>query len=119
MSSVEPNSAPETTVDPDLESPSSIGRAVREMIFSMDDEGVILLDPREIFDEALIGITEGHGGTRAVYDSEKCIEQLMGDQDSGDGMSYEDASEFFSFNTLGTYVEGYPVFVRRPLMEQT
>lgn len=85
------------------------------MIYSMDEEGVILLDPREIFDEALIGLTEGHGGTRAVYDSEKCIEQLM----SGDGMSYEDASEFFSFNTLGTYVEGYPVFVRRPTMEQT
>lgn len=84
------------------------------MIANAEEEGVILLDPREIFDDALIGLTEGHGGTRAVYDSAKCVQQLM---TGADGMSYEEAEEFFSFNTLGAYIEGYPVFVRLPDLE--
>lgn len=80
------------------------------MVLDMEEE-VIFLDPPEIFDDAIVGLTEGDlGPVRVIYDSEKCVEQLM---KSGID-DYEDAREFFDFNTLGTHVEGYPLFLQRP-----
>ena len=43
-----------------------------------------------------------------VYSVEKVLEILM----TRDGMSYEDAREFYEFNIVGAYVgTGTPVFV--------
>jgi hypothetical protein len=60
-------------------------------------------------DDALIGW--GYSPARghfAVYDVEKCIEIFARE------MGYNDAVEFFEFNTEGAYVgEGTPVFMRR------
>ncbi len=59
---------------------------------------------------ALVGYTVNHHHPIvAVYDIGKCIQILV----ERDGMSYEDADEFLSFNTLGAYVgENGPIFVR-------
>lgn len=75
----------------------------------LDEAQALLLEPRELFDAALIGITEGGIGQEvAVYDSAKCIEVLAAQND----WDYEEAEEFFNFNTLGAYVgEETPVFV--------
>jgi len=46
-----------------------------------------------------------------VYDEEKMIERMMF---GGDGMSYEDAVDYLSFNTFGAWLgEGTPMILRR------
>ena len=61
------------------------------------------------FEEALIGISDG-GNPVAVYDSDKCIEILIEEEK----MSYEDAMDYFYYNTVGAYVgEKTPIFIKR------
>jgi len=74
------------------------------------DGDIILLEP-ERYDEAILGMCEQTG--RVVYDRMLIIEIMMRD----DGMDRDEAEEFFSFNTLGTQVEGYPIFVDRRCAE--
>ena len=59
---------------------------------------------------AIIGYTVNqHRPHVVVYDIQKCVEVLI----ERDGMTYEDAEEYLSFNTLGAYVgENGPVYVR-------
>ena len=59
------------------------------------------------FDDALIGIDQVD--YVAVYDSDKCIDILMEDSD----MTIQEATEYFEFNVLGSYVGEYtPRFVQ-------
>jgi hypothetical protein len=60
------------------------------------------------FDEALIGFVERAGSSvLALYDTDKCIQILM----ERDGMTDEEATEFFYFNVAGSYMgENTPVF---------
>ena len=60
------------------------------------------------FEDALIGYVERFGcPTVALYDREKCIEVLM----KRDGMTNEEANEFFEYNVIGAYVgENTPAF---------
>ena len=62
------------------------------------------------FEEAFCGITYRHAlPPVASYDVNRCIEVLM----RRDGMTYEEAWEYFSFNVLGAYVGDHtPCFVR-------
>jgi hypothetical protein len=61
------------------------------------------------FEEAYIGICYRFNLAIAAYDYDKCIDVLM----KRDGMSYEEAVEFFEFNTLGAWVgEGTPAFIK-------
>ena len=78
----------------------------------MSIEALADIDPEILtadgFDEAFLGVTEGMGVCRAVYDSNKCIEIL----EKRDGTTREEAREYFSFNVTGAYVGEYtPVFV--------
>jgi hypothetical protein len=61
------------------------------------------------FDEALIGIAERINlGPVAAYSVEKIIDILV----LRDGMSYDDAREYFEFNILDAWVgENTPVFI--------
>ena len=61
------------------------------------------------FEEALIGICEGFGGTISVaYDRDKCIDILV----ERDGMEYEEAVEYFEFNVIGAWFgEHTPVYI--------
>ena len=60
--------------------------------------------------DALIGYGEQFGtGIQAVYDTEKVIDIYM-----KQGMSREEAQEYFYFNTLGLGLAGgTPIFVTR------
>ena len=64
------------------------------------------------FDAAIIGLAQRCGQPDlVVYDAAKCIEILMRE---GDGMTYEEATEYFEFNTLGAWVgEHTPLFMWR------
>lgn len=75
-----------------------------------EDEGLLLADG---YEPAFLGVAVSAGRKPvAVYDIDKCIEVLM----DRDGMSYEEAEEFFSFNTLGAYVgEQTPLYINRRL----
>lgn len=59
--------------------------------------GALLMEPREVYDYAVIGMTfDG----RAIYDSEQVIRCTV----SADGMSFEDAVEWHEFNTFCAYM---------------
>ena len=61
------------------------------------------------FESCVLGVCNRFGWEPIVaYDYDKCIALLV----SRDGMSYEEAVEFFEFNVTGAWVgEGTPVFV--------
>jgi len=61
------------------------------------------------FDEAIIGSITSYGrGETVLYSTQKIIEVMM----ERDGMTAEDAMEFFNFNILGSYNgNGMPAFL--------
>lgn len=73
----------------------------KEIIDLFEDEELMFVDG---FDEAIIGIDTV--SYRVVYNKEIMIEVLI-----GEGMSYEDALEHFSYNIEGAYVgEKTPIY---------
>ena len=80
------------------------------------DERILMADG---FEEALLGYVEVFSKTTALYDRERCIGILM----KRDGMTQEDAEEYFDFNVTGSYVGDYtPAFatiLRRPQEAKT
>jgi hypothetical protein len=68
------------------------------------DESVLLADGLE---DAFIGIAYQFNTAIAIYDKQKCIDIFV-----NDGMSYEEANEYFDFNVQGAYVgEKTPAFL--------
>jgi hypothetical protein len=82
-------------------------QALREWV-AVYNEDALLADGLE---EALIGVAERCSKQPlAVYDAKRCIEILV----DRDGMSWAEAEEFFSYNTLGAWVgENTPLFLWR------
>ena len=75
-------------------------RAQIEAYAEQEDIELILLDPPEVFDGAIVGIIFGFGQDQAVlYDYEQCIAGLVGPD-----LDREGAEEFFYFNTVGAYL---------------
>ena len=71
-----------------------------------DDYSILLADG---LDEAFIGIGWQFNTPLAVYDRDKCIEIL-----ESQGMTQEEAQEYFYYNTQGAYVgEQTPIFLER------
>ena len=69
---------------------------IRDHLAEMNPEALLM----DGFDDALIGVACQHSnGPLALYDRDKCIKVLM-----GNGMSWSDAEEYFSFNCEGAYV---------------
>lgn len=68
-------------------------------------EGAIVLDG---LDDAIVGIVEEFGsGPRILYSRDKILEILQ----KRDGMTFEEAEEFYGFNILGLYAgEQNPIF---------
>jgi len=61
----------------------------------------------EGFDDAILGIGQKFNDYSVVYDYNKCIEIL-----EKQGMTYEEAIEYFDFNVTGAYVgKNTPIFV--------
>lgn len=61
------------------------------------DEQLLLADG---YEAALIGYGQQFNNTFAVYDRSKCIQILI----DRDGMTYEEANEYFEFNTVGAWM---------------
>ena len=60
------------------------------------------------FEDDLIGVGQQFNKAMAVYDRQKCIEILM----ERDGMSDEEAVEYFEYNVTGAWVGEYtPIFL--------
>lgn len=80
---------------------------LREKLVAQELEDILLADG---FDSAFIGIGSRCGQPDvAVYDAEKCVEALM-----ADGMSHEEAVEYFDFNVVGAWAgPRTPMFLRR------
>ena len=75
----------------------------REELAARVDPDTMLADGLE---DAAVGVL--FAPTRVLYDTEKVLEVLM----KRDGMSHDDAYEFFSFNIEGAYVgPKTPVFM--------
>ena len=83
-----------------------IGECLEAVFGEESLEGLLTADG---FDDALIGIGERINlDSVAVYDVDKCIDILV----SRDGMTYEEAVEFFDFNVKGSWVgEKTPIWV--------
>jgi hypothetical protein len=77
------------------------------------EDDILLADG---YEDAFLGICVRFGGLRvAAYDYDKCIESL---QKSGIH-DYEEAVEYFEFNTLGAWVgNATPVFIHRMTLEE-
>lgn len=83
-----------------------MGEWTREAIADHNEDAVVY----DEFEAAIIGLGYRAGGMIAVvaYDYDKCIDIL-----SNQGMSEEEAIEYFEFNTLGAWVgENTPIFIQ-------
>ena len=77
-----------------------------ELLSQLSDNECLLADG---YESALIGISGGSNPV-AVYDIDLCIKSLV----ERDKMEFEDALEYFYFNTIGAYVgEKTPIFINR------
>lgn len=79
---------------------------LRDRIAELGGDDVIVYD-NPSFDRSIIGLSEDD---RVIYAWDKMVGELMDDDD----MSYEDAVEFISYNTLrvGPYIgERHPIIL--------
>jgi hypothetical protein len=78
---------------------------LRDHLYEMNPEALLA----DGFEDALVGTAYRCGQpTLAAYSVKRCIEILI----KRDGMSYEEADEYFSFNVSGAWMgEGTPVWL--------
>lgn len=78
----------------------------KETLINEQADNAIILDG---FDDAILGIVNEFGnGPRILYSTEKIIQTLR----DRDGMSEEEAIEYYDFNILGMYAgEQNPLFL--------
>ena len=81
----------------------------REQIAEQYGEEILLLDPPEQFDPCILGFASRCGMEAvAVYDEAKVINALV-----DEGMTPEEAIEWYEFNIAGAYLgERTPMFMR-------
>ena len=81
----------------------------------MTKEDISEINPEALlcdgFDEAIIGMAERINlGPVVAYDVDKMLEIMV----KRDGMSYEEAMEYFDYNILGAWMgENTPVFITK------
>ena len=80
-----------------------------ELLDLVPSEELLFLEGPE-FDAALVGVVERFGGVLAAcYDYTRILQVL-----EQQGMSYDDAVEWFDFNMIGAYLgDSTPVYLRR------
>ena len=77
---------------------------MKEYIGQYNDEALLA----DGFEDALMGVGVIFNRSLATYDMRKCIDILI----KRDGMTEEEAVEYFEFNVTGSYVgENTPIFV--------
>ena len=88
--------------------------SIRQQLSAEAEAGEYELIFFDGFDAAILGTVEhfGNGGheIRVCYDRQKCINILR-----NDGMSVEEAEEYFGFNASGAYTgPATPAFLSKP-----
>lgn len=80
---------------------------IREMLAEFDED-LLFLDPSEQFDSCIVGLANRFGNEQCVaYDYAKIIKALK-----KDGMSTEEAIEYFDYNIIGSWVgDKTPMFI--------
>ena len=79
-----------------------MSKILEQILEQFDDESFLKADG---FDDAIIGVDQA--SMRLIYSIDKCIKLLI-----EDGMSEEDAIEYFEYNVAGAYVgEQTPIFM--------
>ena len=74
---------------------------------------LMMLEPREFFDEAIVGVVERINLTALCYDTQEVLD-IVEKRIYGEGCSPEEALEHFEYNIKGSYVgEHSPVFLDR------
>ena len=82
----------------------------REEMAELNEE-LMFLEP-EYFDKAIVGVVANMCTNAVCYDRSKIIEILMEE----DGMTEEEALEYFDFNIMGSWVGKYtPVYLETSL----
>jgi len=76
---------------------------VKELILDAGYEDVIVFEEPS-YDTAFIGVTTDN---RAVYDYDKMLEWLV----NNEGMDWDEAADFISYNDSFRYGEGYPLIL--------
>ena len=72
---------------------------------------LMMLEPREFFDEAIVGVVERINLTALCYDTQEVLD-IVEKRIYGEGCSPEEALEHFEYNIKGSYVgEHSPVFL--------
>ena len=71
-----------------------------EDLYSDDEPEIMFADG---YDEAIAGVIWDGERTRVVYTTEDILKILM----DRDGMTYDEASEFFDFNVAGSHMGVY------------
>lgn len=67
------------------------------------------------YEDAVIGIGRQFSKELVVYDEAKCLEILV----KRDGMSPEEAREYFEYNTAGSWVgDETPIFLERMTLDE-
>ena len=70
-----------------------------EDLYSDDEPEILFADG---YDEAIAGVIWDGERTRVVYETEGILKILM-----EDGMTYDEAAEYFDFNVAGAYMGVY------------
>ena len=80
---------------------------IRDVICEMGYEDAIVFDNPD-YDDAIVGVSDD---CRVVYDYDLMVKCLM----ETDGMTYEEAAEFISYNTIraAVYMEKGPIVMYR------
>jgi hypothetical protein len=74
---------------------------------ALEDE-YLRLEPRESYDLCIVGVAQRFNTTVLAYSVEKILAMHV-----ADGMTEEEASEYFEYNTMGAWLgDGTPVFMR-------
>jgi hypothetical protein len=78
-------------------------------MFAVPD-GVMVLEPRDVYDAAIVGFRSRKGVLVAVYSRSKCISALQAAH-APDGWTKHDAVEWFEYNVDPVWMgPGAPVY---------
>ena len=78
---------------------------IRNQISELNEDAILF----DGYEDALVGVAQRFGTpVVACYDKKKCINILM----RRDRMTYEEAHEWFNYNTIGCWAgENTPIFI--------
>jgi hypothetical protein len=77
-------------------------REIKEYLEDIESEALFC----DGYDDAILGLAETFGGLVIVYDRSKIIDKLI-----QDGMTLEEAEEYFSFNISGSGGDNMPIYM--------